>query len=147
MRRIAKLLRLPPSDRRLLMMSVFVLGAVRLGLWLLPFQTVRRLINSMTRSTNHPHQHDKIPIDAVTWAIGVASRSIPSATCLTQALAAQVLLVRHGYPAQIRIGVTKDLRGHLGAHAWVESQGRIVIGDLPNLAHYKVLSPLERDRR
>jgi ABC-type molybdenum transport system ATPase subunit/photorepair protein PhrA len=44
-------------------------------------------------------------------------------------LAGEVLLIRAGYSAQVRIGVAKDPAGKLEAHAWVESDGRVVIGD------------------
>ena len=49
-------------------------------------------------------------------------------TCLVQALALQVLLEREGFPASLCIGVARGQRGQLEGHAWVESQGRILIG-------------------
>jgi len=60
-----------------------------------------------------------------------AQRVVPGATCLPQALAAEALLKRGGLPADLRIGVMKGASGKLLAHAWVESDGRIVVGDLP----------------
>jgi len=85
-------------------------------------------------------------MDSVTWAVAVASRYVPLVTCLTQALATQVLLGRCGHPASLRIGVARSERGQLQAHAWVESQGRIVFGGLKNLSHYTPLPPLEGER-
>ena len=60
-----------------------------------------------------------------------ARRVVPAATCLPQALAAEALLTRGGLPADLRIGVMKEASGKLLAHAWVESDGRVVVGDLP----------------
>jgi len=53
--------------------------------------------------------------------VAVASRHLPHPRCLTRAVAAQLLLARAGYLAEIRIGVRK--RGDkLDAHAWLEYQ-------------------------
>ena len=40
-------------------------------------------------------------------------------------------MTRAGLPADLRIGVMKEASGKLLAHAWVESDGRIVVGNLP----------------
>lgn len=60
-----------------------------------------------------------------------AARVVPRATCLPQALAAESLLTRGGIAADLQIGVMKTPAGKLLAHAWVESDGRIIVGDLP----------------
>ena len=137
MRRVHKLVRLSPADRRLLIRAAWLLGMVRLGLWLLPFARLRRLLAKARRATC------SVPMDKVTWAVSVMGRYIPVATCLAQALATQALLVRCGHPASLRIGVARSKGRQLQAHAWVESEGRIVLGDLEDLAHYTPLPPLE----
>ena len=58
----------------------------------------------------------------------VAKRMMRDRPCLVQALTARYLIKRRGIPATFRIGVAKDLSADLRAHAWVESDGRIVIG-------------------
>lgn len=85
-------------------------------------------------------------MDRVTWAIAVASRYVPKATCLAQAQAMQVLLGRCGHPASLRIGVARSEEGRLHAHAWVESDGRIVLCNCEDLARYTPLPPLEGER-
>ena len=49
-------------------------------------------------------------------------------TRLNQALVTQMLLARRGYPALLHIGVAKGKEGQFQAHAWVESEGKVVIG-------------------
>jgi Transglutaminase-like superfamily len=39
-----------------------------------------------------------------------------------------MMLNRYSYPAHIHIGVAKDHTDVFGAHAWLESEGTIVIG-------------------
>ena len=66
-------------------------------------------------------------------------RRLPSMTCLIEAMALQDLLARRGWSAQLRIGV----RNHgesLEAHAWLESGGRVLIGDMPDLGSYQTLA-------
>jgi len=69
---------------------------------------------------------------------GVA-RWVPGATCLTQALATQTLLARHGYPAGLRIGVMRDARGRLAAHAWLAWQGAVILGETESPGGYTEL--------
>ncbi|MCB0213695.1 MAG: lasso peptide biosynthesis B2 protein [Anaerolineae bacterium] len=56
------------------------------------------------------------------------SRYVFRATCLTQALSALILLRRYGHPATLKIGVALHEAKQFEAHAWVESQGLIVVG-------------------
>jgi hypothetical protein len=84
-------------------------------------------------------------VELLIWAVTAASRYVPGATCLAQALAAQVLLGRTGYPARLRIGVAKGEERKFEAHAWVESQGRVVIGG-PGLGRFTPLTTLAGDR-
>ncbi len=105
MRRLHSFLHLTPSDRRLLVSTALLLGAIRLGLWLLPFRTLQRIVVKLAQAPASSHGTKRFSADQLGWAVTVASRYVPKATCLTQALAAQVLLGRHGHRAQLRVGV------------------------------------------
>jgi len=67
--------------------------------------------------------------------VRVASRAVPYATCLTQALALQRVLARHGYPSLVQVGVCK-IGGQFFAHAWVEQEGQTLLGTSESLARY-----------
>ena len=124
---LSKFLRLPMPDRILLVRSVLSLATARMALWILPFRIARRLLTRRRpRAVSANISHEK-----VRWAISVAKRVVPKATCVPQALAAESLLTRGGLPAELHIGVMKSPVGKLEAHAWVESGGQIVVGDLP----------------
>ena len=43
MKRLLRLLNLSPDERRLLIVSAFLLAAIRTGMWLLPFESLYRL--------------------------------------------------------------------------------------------------------
>lgn len=143
MRRLRKLVAITKSDRRLLVSAILLLTTVRLGLLLLPFQTLRRFLTKITQTTSKLKTDQSL--DKVVWAVRVASRYMPGIKCLARALTTQVLLGRRGYQTQLRIGVAKG-QGGLEAHAWVESQGRVVIGGLKDLERYTLLPDLEAER-
>jgi len=103
------------------------LASVRLGLRLTTFRRLRDSVGRIARSRGSP---DPTPgeADRIGWAVGSAARFLPDATCLPQALAAEAILRRRGHPADLRLGVTRDANG-VEAHAWVESYGRVIVGD------------------
>ena len=62
------------------------------------------------------------------WLVEVAGRYSPiDATCLKQALVLCWLLGKQGLDATLQIGVARD-RESLIAHAWVEWNGQVLIG-------------------
>ena len=129
MRRLRRFLRLSGAERGLRLKAVLLLAATRVGLWLLPFQTLYRTLNAVAgMRTGMLGPAPASPVK-VAWAVELAARYMPVfTTCLTQALSTQFLLVRRGHPATLHIGVLKDDEGRLQAHAWVESGGEAVIG-------------------
>jgi hypothetical protein len=123
-------------DFRLLTAATAATLAIRIALWMLPFRVVRaaaaRLIVPRCDISD-----PRPAVERIVWSVNVASRFIPRASCLTQSLAAQILLARHGYPAELRLGVARE-GARFDAHAWVESDGRVVIGNA-NLWRYTLM--------
>jgi hypothetical protein len=95
---------------------------------MLPFQFLQRLVAYMVQGGARLQQAPQTSIDSIAWAVTVASRYVPAATCLTQALAVQGLLAGRGHPACLCIGLARSAAGRFQAHAWVECAGRVVIG-------------------
>ena len=88
---------------------------------------------------------DQSARERIAWAVAVASEYVPNATCLTQALAALVLLQREGYGTCLRIGVARSAEGQFEAHAWLERDGRILVGG-SGFGRYVTLLELKKDR-
>jgi hypothetical protein len=140
MRNIHKFLNLSSTEQRLLIKTWILLGLIRLGMVLLPFSTLRKLLY---RSRSILGGNNKeFPEDRLVWSVGVVSRFIPKATCLAQAITTQFLLQQAGHQARLHIGVTEAEKGGLKAHAWVESQGKVLIGGV-DLNQYTHLLALE----
>jgi hypothetical protein len=144
MRRVIRLIQRPPLERRLLLQAAWLVGMTRLGLWLLPFATLWRWWQRWSRPRPPRHTAEQPSAARLAWAVRAVARYVPAATCLTQSLAARVLLAWYGQAAQVHIGVAKTRAGGLEAHAWVESQGQVVIGELPDLARFAPLPSLEK---
>jgi hypothetical protein len=117
-----------------------LLGVVRLGLLFLPFKTLLNIIENVRPKTMVGNKAHKMSPDHIAWAVRVGGRYVPFARCLCQALVVKILFTRHGYPARLRIGVVKsEDKNKLKAHAWVESQGQIVIGNGSELSRFNIL--------
>ena len=128
MNRLRKFLRLPVPEQILLVRAFVLLGVVRVGLWLLPFKTLQRLLSQLVQTRARSWNKGRFRTERGIWAVQVASRYALRTTCLTRALAAQVLLGFDGITASVRIGVAKEKVGELEAHAWLERDGKILMG-------------------
>ena len=102
----------------------------RAALGALPF----RAVHSLTFKLKHAVlRYDALravhPSDprVVALAVERAGRQIPGARCLARALAGSVLLARHGYRTDLRIGVRRP-EGAFQAHAWLEYAGEVLVG-------------------
>lgn len=140
MRRLRSFFQVMWAERGLLTHATILVVAIRLGLWLLPFRVVRRAV---ARSNRKQGVVRAPMVKRIAWAVAQASRCMPHATCLTQALAVQALLQHYGYACVLRIGVAKQGNGKLAAHAWIEHAGEIVIGGpADHIARYTPLPSL-----
>ncbi len=121
------------SQGWLLLRVMTLLAAVRLALWCLPFDWVRRRAPIVrVRSARLA----SVPVSRLSWAVRVAGRACPGASCLTQALAMQRLLARAGHRSELRLGVALDSGCGLQSHAWVVQDGRVVLGEGADLHRY-----------
>ena len=137
MRWLVKFCRLDGADRRLLLEAAVTVLGVRLALWALPLGRLRRLANRHgSAATKRGGQVDP---ERLAWAVAAAARRVPAASCLTQALALHLLCQRSGVATQLQIGVTRDPGGVFRAHAWVERNGKVLIGNFWELGAFAPL--------
>jgi hypothetical protein len=120
---VSRLFRLSKSELLLLLEALVLVAAVRVALWLYPYDRVRNTLQRVRGvSKNKPSSA------RIAQFVSAAGRFVPNANCLTRALAAETLLRWHGYDPSLRIGVSKSAPNGLRAHAWVEIGGAVVIG-------------------
>ena len=127
MGRLRSWLRLPARERRSVLAALGAVIAVRVLLWLLPYRLVLRTVHVTARSPRgRPAASDGVA-HRIARDVGRAARVVPRASCLVQALAGEWLMVRAGAPVALRYGVAFGERG-FEAHAWLESDGRVILG-------------------
>jgi hypothetical protein len=143
MHRVHVFLRLSGTERLLVLEALAVVVAMRLGLWLFPFQKLRALVTEIGQHAVRSNRAETLPADRIVWAVRAVGQFVPYASCLTQALAGQALLARRRHPTRLHIGVARTSQDGLIAHAWLEYKGRIVLGDHGFLATYTAFPSLE----
>jgi len=105
-----------------------VVATVRLALSLLPSRTILRIVRRSALTSFVEVAHPRVPASLIAWAVEAVSRRVPGATCLTQALAAKLLLRCFGQDAQLCLGVARSSDRTFRAHAWLERNGRPLLG-------------------
>jgi Transglutaminase-like superfamily len=134
---------LSTSDRVLVAQAGLLLTLFRVGLWTLRFGTLQRIVKTCrTKQTPGPK-----PIGQIAGAVTTAASRLPfETTCLVRALAADVMLRRHGYSPELRFGVRKRGNGvtRLEGHAWLEWQGAVVFGEIDNRSDFTLFSAPRR---
>ncbi len=133
-KRVRTLLALPNAERQLLLRAFTLLWLCRLALWLLPFPLVTHWVN---RSRALPASAETEPRQIVR-ALRTSARFVPRATCLVKALAGARLFAEQGQSVRVVIGARKRAEV-LEAHAWLESGGQVVLGNVTDLHSYHPL--------
>lgn len=129
MNTIAKFWKLPFATKRLLIASFVRLAAVSASLHLMSGLVGRRQWAVALQQNIKPYAKTRAyDRETIAWAVAAASRFVPGSTCLVQAIVGQRLLLRSGYPAEVKVGVTRDDRGAFAAHAWLVSEGHVILG-------------------
>lgn len=112
-----------------------------LALRCLPFARVMRFCQDFRTTGDEGNPQSRPPVTQLAWLVTVAGRHSPTtATCLTEALALSWLLSRQGIATNLRIGVAHR-HGDLDAHAWLEQNGRIILGKTDADAYAPLMPP------
>ena len=82
-------------------------------------------------------------VDDILWSVRAAARRVPSTTCLMRALVAEYLCKKNGINSRLYIGVRKKSESVLAAHAWVTVDGKIILGEIEDIADYTPLPESE----
>ena len=128
LRRIRKFFAYSFREQILIVKAFGVVLLIRVGLNVFSFNRFRHVYASLLRPAGATIVSES-RISQLVWAIERVSYSL-SAVCLPQALALKFFL-RKDHSVQIVIGV--DTQQGFSAHAWVEKNGRILIGDTPQV--------------
>ncbi len=129
------------AEWRLAFRALLRVAWVRLALWRWPFASVRMRAarRRLGRTRYNPERAAAADPYVLAWAVRAAAHRVPRASCLTQALALESLLADEGLTAEFRIGVARRADGSFEAHAWLERDGQVLIGGVPDLERFAVM--------
>lgn len=145
MRKIIKFFCLPFSQEWLLVKTALLLSAIRIALWVFPYPSVRPLLERGSVRSNKLSK-TSANAESIAWAVSQVGSVVPGGKhCLSQALALRVLLARRGIPVDVSFGVTRGADSIVMAHAWVEHNGKVLIGG-SNLDRFIRLAGPEESR-
>lgn len=127
--------RLTAADCRLLVCAHLVQTLALAAVVCAPILTARRALARIRRGAIALCGPSAEP--RLIWAIEASARwRVGPSTCLARALAAELLLPAVDRPLTLVIGVTSPVEGHLKSHAWIERDGRVIIGGSESRRHY-----------
>lgn len=126
--------RLSRAERHLLLEATAVLGVTAAALRTLPSSWVVRVVD---RARREAPGHSAPSAASVAKAVHRASRRVPKATCLAQALTGWWMLSRRHESVRLGVGARKQ-KGEVSAHAWLEADGVVVLGDDERASHVEL---------
>ena len=149
MSRLRKAFALSASDCLFIAQAWKWLGLVEIGLTCLPLGKLVRIIHPQRPENLHRDGKRELPhavAERMAFCVELAARMyLLDATCLKKAMALCALLTRRGFDAQVMIGAARATEGRLDAHAWVECQGKVLLGEA-QAGRYTVLCGLPGSR-
>lgn len=140
MSRLNRFARLPLAEKILFIEAFFFVVVIRTALWLIPFKVFQSGFRKFLAAKAETAEPDWIQLKNIVRSVKFASRFVPFASCLTQALSALVIVKLKGQQAELKIGVAKNAESNFEAHAWLEKDGQILIGKLPEHGRFMVLN-------
>jgi hypothetical protein len=138
LRKLRSAVQLSGADLVLALLTIVLTASVRTALWTVHFRRLKQTVDACHPSKIFMGRYTDIQIGR---AVRLASHYVPRATCLTQALTAQMLLNWAGIEAKTLIGVRRNEK--FEAHAWVECGGRVLVGGAAESATYSPMLTLE----
>ena len=134
--KLYKFAALPWRRKWLYLNAAFWLLVVKAGLCLLPFERLRGWLSRCDDMSGKLADIQEMLL--IVDAIGRIGRLLAPLriNCLPQALVGYKLLRQKKFDVKLKIGVMKNPGDQLVAHAWLEYQGQVMLGDLQYLGRF-----------
>ena len=133
-RRFQRLTKQPMGRQALAVEAGLVLVGVKALMKTLPYRYWRPLLRVEPRQQRGASATD---LNDVLWAVDRVSHPFPdSLSCLPRAVTAQLMLLRRRCATTLCIGVLQGTQESFEAHAWLELNGEVILGAVPNLERY-----------
>jgi hypothetical protein len=124
-RKLRRFAEMGSSDKRLFLCAVCWLAVARAWIAVVSFPKLAESLNSEEGYS----EADPELLERIRFAVGAAAGNVPwRSDCFLQAIAAHKLLQRHGLASSIHLGVQKEDKQQLLAHAWLTCGDTVVTG-------------------
>lgn len=127
---LQKFLKLKINKKKLFIEAYFLLGFSRLIILTCPFRKIAGILGEMSSET--PVSNDGVDIKIVRQvaeAIRVMSKhTFWKSKCLAQAYTAKMMLRKRKQKSTVYLGVSKNEKGEMVAHAWLRCGTLFVTG-------------------
>jgi len=135
MRKLRKLLALPPGRVGSLFMATALLALAR---WKHAHQSISELIEEIKLPINLNGRVNAEYAATVAWALRTAATVVPwRADCLVCAIAARNWAEKLGLPFEFHLGVSLGSTGELEAHAWSLSGTTFLSGNIREISRFR----------
>jgi len=118
-------LKISNCKKLLLIKSIVLTLLIRICLYILPFSKIYPI--SIKLSKIHVNRKNPKKVRDIIWSIKISASYIPRASCLVQAISAQILMKHYNHDSILKIGVSKS--DSFEAHAWLEMDKKIILGE------------------
>ena len=140
--------RLPFTKKRLIIEAAGLIIFTRFGLYLTSLQKLQVFFQRFTNVDNIQYLGNNPAKSEIIWAVNTTGQKLfKDDTCLVMAIAGQAILNHHGIPAKLQLGCLLGEDKSIFAHAWVESEGKIIIGGTEReISKYTLLTDIKEVR-
>lgn len=130
------------NKKKLLLAESFILLAIcRILILTVKFKRISPYLGThMKESSEKIDDIDVFKIRSVAWAVNTASRfTFWESKCLVQAMAVKYMLKRRKLKSTVYLGVLRDEKNEMKAHAWIRC-GSIIVTGARGREKFKVVS-------
>jgi hypothetical protein len=130
-----KFIRLSSTERWLAIRALMALAVAKMALAItrfahkiMPLDAARKVVafSGWVLPTPMPFAS----VEQIAWAVKAIGENVPGfGNCLLRAIALEALLKVAHHTCELRIGVAKTASGEFLAHAWIEKEGRVLVGE------------------
>jgi hypothetical protein len=118
----------PFMDYRCFLEAWCILHLMKGVIYFIPFKKVASRIGKIQAESDYLDVNSK-QLDDVRISIGRAIRfTLFKSVCYDQALTAKLMLKRREFPSTLYLGLSKDEKNQMIAHAWVRCGNKIITG-------------------
>lgn len=129
-RKVKSFIRIKWKDKIFFFRAFFLSGIARIVILLIPFRVVKKFLGEpKTESAYHVKVEEYRTAKKIAWAVNIASKYTPwESKCLVKAITAQKMLKVYKIYSTIYLGINKDEKNNIGAHAWLRCGSMYVTG-------------------